>query len=65
MRRFILAMLLAGTLLALMVGPALAMTIDPPEQSAVQDPCIANPPPTNPGTLIAKAASPAVGGTCP
>lgn len=65
MRKLILAAILAGSVLVGMAAPALAMTIDPPEDSKVQDPCIADPPPTNQGTLIAKKVSPAVGGACP
>lgn len=65
MRKLVLAAILAGSIMVGTAAPALAMTIDPPENSKVQDPCIANPPPTNQGTLIAKGVSPAVGGTCP
>lgn len=65
MRKFLVAVIVAGSLLAGATAPALAMTVDPPERSKVQDPCIANPPPTNQGTSIAKPLSPALGGKCP
>jgi hypothetical protein len=65
MRKLVLALILAGFTLGGTVAPALAMTVDPPEKAAPADPCIADPPPTNQGTLTAKPVSPAIGGACP